>query len=206
MAYSGIVESHAYQSTVQGNTAYIADAAANAVLKVNLKTRAISTVAVLPAPAPIVLTPDLVAALNGAFDVNLPSCLVGHQSISEPVPTDVSVGEDGYLYVTTLGGALGEVLPQGAVPRINPWTGAVKTLVTGLAGATGIDTASNGDIYVAQLFGGKVSVIRHGTRIARTLFEAPNPADVSVQDHRVVATTNVFGNGTLVEFHDWWQR
>src|SRR5699024_5680145 len=46
--YTGIIESHGYQTSVQGRDVYVADAAANAVLKVDGRTGAISTVAVLP--------------------------------------------------------------------------------------------------------------------------------------------------------------
>ena len=42
----------------------------------------------------------------------------GQDVQGEPVPTDVEVGPDGNLYVTTLGGGLGEQMPVGAVYRI----------------------------------------------------------------------------------------
>ena len=86
---------------------------------------------------------------NGA-----PDCLVGKKFGLEAVPTDVEVGPDGKLYVTSLPG--GPEDPSlglnGRVLRINPTNGRVKTLVGGLLSPTGVAVASNGDIYIAQLF------------------------------------------------------
>lgn len=62
---------------------------------------------------------------------------------------------------------------------------------------------AHGKVYVAELFGSRISVIRH--RRVRTFVEAPTPGAVEVDRRGVVyATTNVFnedqtpGNGTVV--------
>ena len=56
----------------------------------------------------------------------------------EPVPTDVELGPDGNLYVTTLGGGLGEQLPLGAVYRVDPASGKVTKMAGGLMSPVGI--------------------------------------------------------------------
>lgn len=49
--HPGIIESNAYQLTVDRGTAYVADAAANAILAVDLRSGGISTLAVIPGSA-----------------------------------------------------------------------------------------------------------------------------------------------------------
>lgn len=205
--YRGVVESHAYQVDVHGRHAYVADAAANAILKVNLKTRKISTVAVLPATT-ITVTEELKAGFDAqlgapASGLALPQCVVGADYTVEPVPTDVRVGRDGQLYVSTLQGSAGEIVPLSKVYRIDPRSGRARTVATGLHGATGLDVTARGDIVVAEMFGGEVSVIRQGSHRAKTLFAAGSPGDVSVSGSTVYATTGVFdpeGNGALVSY------
>lgn len=202
--YRGIVESHAYQLDVHGNTAYVADAAANAILKVDLKSRRISTVAVLPATT-ITMTAELKAGFDaqlGAPDsgLALPDCVVGADYTVEPVPTDVRVGRDGNLYVSTLQGSAGEMMPISTVYRVNPWSGKARAVATGMHGTTGLDVDRNGDIVVAEMFGGEVSVIKRGSSSAKTLFAAESPADVAFGGSTLYATTGTFGNGSLVTY------
>lgn len=202
--YRGIVESHAYQLDVHGNTAYVADAAANAILKVNLKTRRISTVAVLPATT-ITMTPELKAGFDAQLGapesgLALPDCVVGADYTVEPVPTDVRVGRDGYLYVSTLQGSAGEMVPISTVYRVNPWSGKARAVASGMHGTTGLDVDRNGDIVVAEMFGGEVSVIKRGSSSAKTLFAAESPADVAFGGSTLYATTGTFGNGSLVTY------
>ena len=73
----------------------------------------------------------------------LPSCAVGHKYAFEAVPTDIEVGPDGKLYVTSLPGgpedpALGA---QGRVLRIKATGGKPRTIVRGLVSPTGIAVA-----------------------------------------------------------------
>ena len=51
---------------------------------------------------------------------------------------------------------------NGRVLKIDPATGKVSTVVGGLLSPTGVAVASNGDIYVAQLFRGVISKIKAG--------------------------------------------
>ncbi len=60
---------------------------------------------------------------ESAAALELPDCVVGVTYAFEPVPTDVEVGKDGYLYVTTLPGgpespALGARGSSGRSTRI----------------------------------------------------------------------------------------
>ena len=155
--YHGLVDSHAYSvASYYGKKWLVADAGANDVLSVDDHGR-IRTVAVLP-PQPLRITKDIAAAMKA------PDCLVGATYAFEPVPTDVEVGRDGFLYVTTLPGgpedpSLGA---RGSVYKVNPHTGRTWRVATGLSGATNLALGREGRIYVTELFGGQVSVVRHG--------------------------------------------
>ena len=205
LEYTGIVESNTYQLTVAKNgTIYVADAAANAILKVNRRGD-ISTVAVLPAST-VTFTTELEdyyeQLLEGSVpDTDVPDCLVGRKFTHEPVPTDVQIGHKGNLYVPTLQGAAGEILPLSKVYRINPSSGSTKVVASGMHGTTGLAIAPNGQIFVAELFGNKVSVIRDGR--VRTVFEADAPADVAVRGSWLYATTNALAEtgGDVVKYH-----
>lgn len=209
--YTGIVESNAYQLTVaKDGTIYVADAAANAILKVNRKGD-VSTVAVLPT-SKVKFSAELEASyeerLEGfvaetgiEMNTDVPDCVVGRKFTHEPVPTDVQIGHRGYLYVSTLQGAAGEILPLSKVYRVNPVSGSTKVVAGGMHGATGLAIAPNGQIFVAELFGGKVSVIKDKGRV-RTVFEADSPSDVTVNGPWLYATTGVFGeSGAVVKYH-----
>ena len=152
----GGVDSHAYSVTAWRSVWVVADAGANALFWVGNKGR-IRTLAVLP-PQPYVITAEAAASLG------FPDCVVGVTYDFEPVPTDVEVGKDGYLYVTTLPGgpespALGA---RGKVYRVNPYTGRAKEVTGGLLGATNLALGKDGEIYVAELFAGQVAVVKHG--------------------------------------------
>lgn len=203
--YRGVEESHAYQITVTKKKIYVADAAANAVLSVDRRTEDISTVAVLPS-SPITFDKDLKAHLEGlladaGMTVKVPKCVVGEEYVPEPVPTDVKVDQKGRLYVTTLEGVAGEASALSKVYRIDQKSGRAKVLVGDLFGATGLDRTKDGTLYVAEMFGGEVSVVPAGRSTARTLFTVDAPADVEVSGRHVYATTDVFGDGALVKYH-----
>jgi hypothetical protein len=151
--YKGLVDSHAYSVASYKNKWVVADAGANALLWVT-NSGSISTLAVLPSQ-PLTITAAMATAMQ------LPQC-AGITYRFEAVPTDVEVRGD-YLYVTTLPGgpedpSLGA---RGKVYRVNPRTGDVKEIASGLLGATNL-AFKGGKIYVAELFGGQISVIRHG--------------------------------------------
>lgn len=155
VAYTGHIDSHAYSVAAYGKGFVVADAGANALLWVS-RSGKISTLAVLPAqPARI--------TAEGAATLGLADCVVGVKYRFEAVPTDVEVGRDGYLYVTTLPGgpedpSLGA---RGKVYRVNPWNRRVREVASGLLGATNLAIA-DGKIYVTELFAGRVSLVKHG--------------------------------------------
>lgn len=154
--YQGAVDSHAYSVTAYRGSWVVADAGSNTLWRIG-NDGTVSTLAVLP-PQPVTLTAEMVAALG------LPSCVAGVTYAFEPVPTDVEVGADGWLYVTTLpGGPESPVLgPRGAVYKVNPWTGTSHKLASGFLGATNLALGSHGEVYVAELFAGQVSVVKRG--------------------------------------------
>lgn len=154
--YTGQVDSHAYSVAAYGDAWVVADAGANALFKVR-RDGSIRTLAVLP-PQPTTITADMAEALG------LPDCVAGITYAFEPVPTDVEVGRDGSLYVTTLpGGPESPVLgARGSVYKVNPWTGKARKVAGGLLGATNLAFGSHGAIFVAELFAGQVSVVKNG--------------------------------------------
>ncbi|ACL39418.1 conserved hypothetical protein [Pseudarthrobacter chlorophenolicus A6] len=189
--YTGTVDSHPYALAVQGNTAYVADAGMNAILTVNLRSGEISTLAVLP-PRPTVI-PEAAARPEAEGGLGVPACVAGHEYAFEPVPTDVEIGPDGWLYVSSLPGgpespALGD---RGAIFRINPWNGRTKVWVDYILSPTGLAVADNGDVYAASLFGNQILKF-HAGKGHRTEFLAVNqPADVEIQGRTLYATTDV---------------
>ncbi len=154
--YTGIVDSHAYSVTQYGRDWIVADAGSNVLFKIDGKGK-VRTLAVLP-PQPAKISAEAAAALG------LPSCVVGVTYRFEPVPTDVEVGRDGKLYVTTLpGGPESPVLgARGSVYKVDPRTGKAKRIATGFLGATNLALGKHGEIYVSELFAGKVSVVKNG--------------------------------------------
>jgi hypothetical protein len=188
--YTGILDTHAYGATVVNGEVYIADAGANAVLKVDAEGE-VSTVAVLPPAAPFTVTAE---NIGGA---PWPECVYGHDYSAEPVPTDVELGPDGLLYVTSLPGgsedpALG---PRGVVYSVDPDTGDTELVATGFGGATGIAVAANGTLYVAELFGGpmgagQVAVVAPGASAATSVIELSMPSAVSVRAETLYVTTD----------------
>ncbi|MBM7504073.1 ScyD/ScyE family protein [Agromyces aurantiacus] len=189
--HGGAIDSHVYGSLMLKDVTYVADAGANAVLAVDAAGD-ISTVAVLP-PSSFVATADLAASFG------LPDCVVGHDYVAEPVPTDVEMGTDGWLYVTSLPGGPEDASlgARGSVYRVNPTTGEVQLVASGFAGATGLAVAPNGAVFVAELFGDRVSVITKRGEVS-TFAEVPSPAGVEWQSGRILLSTDVFADGKVV--------
>lgn len=190
-SYTGLIDSHPYGSVTGRYGTYVADAGANAVFKIDYRGR-ISTLAVLPGTT-VQITAEAAAA-NG-----LDPCVVGSDFILESVPTDVEIGPDGKLYVSSLPGGPedGSLGANGSVYRVNPRTGDVQLVASGFAGATNIAIAPNGTIYVAELFGGQVSSIsRYGT--VSPVASLTEPAGLEWARGRLYVSTNVFTNGSIV--------
>jgi streptogramin lyase len=181
--YRGLPDSHPY-ATLQTDegTVFVADAGMNAVIAISPRGR-IRTVAVTPA-VPVKITPQLASGMG------LPACVVGKTYYGESVPTDLAL-KRGRLLVTTEGGGLGEQMPLGSVYRIGLRTHRVTKVVGGLAAPVGIATNARGDIFVSQLFGGKISRIKHGTRKVGTFAKVNQPAAVEWTPRGLYATVHV---------------
>jgi len=188
--YTGIVESNPYKVATLSPISYaVADAAGNSIVRVTVGQQP-KTVAVLPA-VPQRITPAAAAQLG------LPLCTVGRVYSSEPVPTDVEVGPDGFWYVSSLPG--GPELPgTGSVFRVNPDSGAVSLVARGFSGAVDLAVADDGTIYVAELNANRISSISNG--LVSPVVDLFSPGAVEVADDGTVyATTGVFGpSGAVV--------
>jgi len=196
--YKGVVESHPYSvSAWKDGSWLVADAAGNDVLVVDRRGR-IKVLAVLP-PQPLTITAEQAETLG------LAECVVGETYRFEPVPTDVEVGPDGMVYVTTLPGgpespALGA---RGAVWKINPANGKARQVATGFLGATNLAVDDSGKIYVTELFAGRVSTVAKGA--PRTLMELPGALSVETSARGIWVGTlaplgeyGPEGNGSIV--------
>jgi hypothetical protein len=112
---------------------FVADAGANAVLAVNSQGK-VSTFFV---PPQINSGPCEGAPNN---DAEHPGC--------DAVPTDITYGPDGYLYVSTLQ----SLIPgQGRVYVIDAHTAQIKRVVTGLTAPTGVTVDNQGNVYTSEV-------------------------------------------------------
>jgi hypothetical protein len=189
--YQGIIESHPYAvALLPGGSRVVADAAGNDLVRVAANGK-VSALAVLP-PQPLEVTEEVAAG------VGLPECTIGSSYNFEPVPTDVEVGPNGLLYVSTLPGGPEDpgLGARGAVYSVDPATGHVALVAGGFLGATNLAVAPNGTIYVAELFGNRISTVSGGG--AKPFVEVPSPAAVEWADGKLYATVDVFGNGSVV--------
>lgn len=193
--YQGLLDSHPYAIAVTGQGTLVADAGGNDILLVD-RNGGVHLVAVLP-PQPITVTAELAAAME------LPSCVAGSPYRFEPVPTDIEIGRDGMLYVTTLPGgpedpSLGA---RGSVYRIDPRTGTSTRVATGFLGAANLAIGPDGTIYVAELFGDRITAV---TRRGRgpigqyVLASVPSPAALEWSKGRLYVGSDVFGSGKLL--------
>ena len=182
--YTGIVDSHPYSSETTDAGVYVGDAAGNDILLIS-PTGKISTVAVLP-PTPVKVTKKKATASH------LPACTIGLTYKFEPVPTDVELGPNGRLYVSSLPGGPedGSTGPQGRVYKVNPKNGAVKMVADGFLSTVDLAVADNGDVYVAQLFAGQISRIPAGTSKVKPFLAVSMPAAVEWTPDYLYATTD----------------
>lgn len=190
-SYTGIVDTHPYATLALDHAVYVADAGANAILRVDDRG-AVTTTAVLPA-IPFMATKE--AAAGAGF----PDCAVGHTYWFEPVPTDVELGPDGWLYVSSLPGGPEDASlgARGAVYKVNPATGETVKVASGFVGTTGLAVSESGTVYVAEMFGGKdgtgqVSVVTPGAHTPKPLIALPSPAAIELAKGTLYVTTNAF--------------
>jgi hypothetical protein len=188
-AYSGVKETHSYAVASAAGVDYVADAGANAILALDAQG-VFRTVAALK-PVKVKVT------FSAAEASHLPSCVVGKTYALEAVPTDIEYGPDGQLYVTSLPGGPedGSLGLNGRVLKIDPTSGHVSTITSGLLSPTGVAVASNGDVYVAQLFRGEISKIAAGSHKAKTYLKVAFPAAVEVTPTGLLATINALPMG-----------
>jgi hypothetical protein len=192
--YQGIVESHPYAiANAPGGGWYVADAAGNSILKVSRKG-GVKTVHVAR-PAIVEVT----RRIAKAFD--LPGCTIGSKGAFEGVPTDVEVTKSGKLIVSSLPGGPDEPAlgANGAVYRVNPETGKAKKLAGGLVGATNVAISDSGDIYVAELFRGRVAKLI-GDGETATVAEVGSPAAIEWFQGDLYASIDLFSpSGSIVK-------
>lgn len=192
-SYTGIVDTHAYASIALDDAIYVADAGANAILRIDYDGT-ISTTAVLPPATPITATPELVA------EFGFPACAAGYQYAFEPVPTGIALGPDGWLYVSSLPGgpedpSLGA---RGSVLKIDPDDGEIRPVATGFVGSTGVAVSpKTGTVYVTELFGGptgtgQVSVVPRGADKPTALLAISSPAAIALSNGKLYLTTDAF--------------
>ena len=139
----------------------------NAVLAISPRGR-IRTVAVTP-PVPVKITAEL------ADGMGLPALRrSARPTTASPCPTDVELGADGKLYVTTEGGGLGEQMPLGlGLLASTSTSGKVdEGRRRPAAPRSASRSRANGDVFVSQLFGGEISRIKHGTTKVRAYAKA----------------------------------
>jgi hypothetical protein len=179
--YGGIVESHPYAIAKAPRGYYVADAAGNDILWVSRSGR-VETVAVLKPQGTRITEED--AQANG-----LPECTIGKRYVSEPVPTDVEVMDNGKLVVSLLPGAP-EGAPRGKVVRIDPATGMQRDLGTGFLGATNVAVGGNA-VYVTNLFGDAISKLRVGG--TDDYASLPSPAALEWYKGKLYVGYDVFG-------------
>ena len=190
----GELFSHPYSSVPVANGVYVGDAGANAILHVDNWGK-VKLVKALPAE-PIVIDAAVVA-LGAEMGMDIPDCMVGLTYWAQPVPTDIEVSGQ-WLYYTVLPGVPGESLGVGKAYRMNLHSGTTQLLAQGLAAPTGIAVDSNNKVYVSQLFGNGVSVLKNGK--LTTVLEAPMASDVAISGKTLAALTNALADtgGSLV--------
>ncbi|WP_108719571.1 ScyD/ScyE family protein [Miniimonas sp. S16] len=190
--HSGEVFSHPYGSVaLPGLVTVVADAGANTVWRI--VGGKVKPLWVLP-PSPHVVTAEIAAALGA------PDCVVGKEFLAEGVPTDIELGGDGMLYVTSLPGAPGESIPGAAtVYKVNPISGRASVAVSGLFSASGLAIGRDGTGYVAEIFPGTVSSARSGAAPSPFLTGLDSPAAVEYQRGTLYVSTGAFGpSGAIV--------
>ncbi len=202
VSYHGLLDSHPYSVAAYRGKWVVADAGANALLKVDNGGN-VRTLAVLP-PQPAPITQEAADAFG------LDPCVVGAVYDFESVPTDVEVGRDGFLYVTTLPGgpedpSLGA---RGSVYRVDPRTGRSRRIATGLLGATNLAIDRHGRLFVTELFAGRVSRIKHGHPVP--LAALPGAVSVEAGRHGTLwaGTVDLSGQGpgTVVRLASGWKK
>lgn len=191
----GEVFSHPYSSAPVANGVYVGDAGANTIVHVSNKghVRLVKTV-----PAEAITIDASVVAVATEMGMTIPSCMLGLKYYAQAVPTDVEV-KGNWLYYTILPGVPGESLGVGKAYRMNLSNGHTQLLAQGLSAPTGIAVDRHDNVYVAQLMGDGVSLVKHGK--ASTVLTAMMTSDVEVRGQTMGALINALdetNGGSLV--------
>jgi hypothetical protein len=112
---------------------FVADAGANDVLAID-STGKVSTFFVPP-------------VINTGGCAGVPNNDAQHTGC-DPVPTDITYGTDGNLYVTTLQSL---VPGEGRVYVLDAYNGKIKRVITGLTAPTGVVTDNHGNVYTSEV-------------------------------------------------------
>lgn len=178
--YNGDLDTHPYGVASLGGGAWaVADAGGNDILRVQPNGK-VYTLAVLPSE-PIKIT----AAI--AKQNMLPKCTVGVTYRNEAVPTDVEVGPNGTLYVSTLAGG---IAPYGKVYTLSSsGYNTPQQLATGIPSATNLAVDPAGNVYVASLFPGLVFEIPAGTSTPVPVLSLPAVAALEWANGQLYAST-----------------
>ena len=106
------------------------------------------------------------------------------------MPTDVEMGPDGWLYVSSLPGGPedGSLGAQGRVYKVNPANGKVVEVARGFISTVNVAVADNGDVYVSQLFAGSIVRIPAGTSKVKPFAEVTMPAGLEWTEDGLYAT------------------
>jgi hypothetical protein len=166
-------QSNPYSVLALPGRVLVADAGANDIIEVRSNGKIRTLVAL-----PLITTGACAGAPNN--DPEHAGC--------DPVPTDLEMGPDGYLYVSGLGAEV-----EGHIYKINPWSGKIVRTWGGLPPLTGIAVSPKGTIYAASLFTNQVFRFH---RSSVTTAEVPGPTDVEWGRRGLVAasaTGSVFG-------------
>ncbi len=192
-----ILESHPYGMTAgPDGWLYVADAGANTLLRVNPESGDI----------------ELVAAFTEGFPGGFPNPARGGAVEADPVPTAVSVAEDGTAYVAFLTGA--PFIPGTArVMQVTP-AGAVSDYATGLTTLTDLQRGPDGELYAVQfgIFGeqgpdpttGAIVRVREGDASEVVVSGLPFPTAIAFDEagnaYVTVNGVGAPGSGAVVRF------
>ena len=144
----GDVITNPYALTLIGDTAFVADAGANAVIGVNLTDS--SNILGIPLPTQLVENPEFPPLQPG--QVLPPGAPPGGEAPAQidlqSVPTGVAIGPDGYLYVSEL---TGFPYPEGEarIYRIGP-DGKVEVFAEGFTQVSDLEFDPQGNLLVLQ--------------------------------------------------------